>query len=138
MIRALCILILCFALPGGAVLAETPYGFLGNYGLNRIHVAEHDALRRQIRSCWNVPAQRKRENLEVHVRITTRTNGTVKKARIVGSALIQLDPYYRAVAQSARRALLGTPCNPLRLPQDGSVAGNSVTLTINLQDVFAN
>ena len=43
-------------------------------------------------------------------------DATVRGARVVDSARMNSDPYFRAAAESAMRALVHPDCIPLKLP----------------------
>ena len=45
-------------------------------------------------------------------------DATVRQARVVDAARMNSDPYYRAAAESALRALGHPDCIPLKLPLD--------------------
>lgn len=105
-------------------------------GHNEIVVAKNADLRDQFRECWNVPAMTQREDVNVHVIVELRPNRTVRKASIVDYAFSVTDPHRRAVAQSARHALLSARCNPLRVPDDVADNAERITLTFNPAEIF--
>jgi outer membrane biosynthesis protein TonB len=76
-----------------------------------------DEARRQIERCWNVPAGAKdAKDLMVEIHVLFNPDGTVREATIVDQARENTDTFYRAAAESARRAVL--LCQPLKLPPD--------------------
>ncbi len=79
-------------------------------------MTEKDFLRAQIEKCWNFdPGARDAGNLVVRVRILINADGTVTQSTFQGdSGRYASDPYYRAAADSARRAPLS--CSPLKAP----------------------
>lgn len=79
-------------------------------------MSEKDFLRAQIERCWNFdPGARGAGDLVIRVRIMIRPDGTVTRADLdVDSGRYASDPYYRAAADSARRAPLA--CSPLQIP----------------------
>ncbi len=86
-------------------------------------IAEIDALRvlirDQIQKCWNPPIGAvSAEDLLVRVFLRLDTTGRVREAHIVDSQRMAGDSFYRAAAESARRAALNDRCNPLELPID--------------------
>lgn len=111
---------------------KTPAGV----GHNEIVVAKNAGLRDQFRRCWNVPAMTQREDVSIHVIVELRPNGTVRSASVVDYAFSLADPHRRAVAQSARHALLSARCNPLRVPDDVAGADERITLTFNPAEIF--
>ena len=85
----------------------------------RLTVSEEDALRRQIGSCWNVPiGARNAEELVVQVLITVNPDRTVQSAKVVDQLRMAGDPFFRAAAEAAVRALRHPLCTPLALPPD--------------------
>ena len=78
------------------------------------------AVRQQLSPCWNIPAGAKdAEAMQVGIRIRLSPDGTLRGApAILDPNRLASDPYYRAVAESAVRALLNPECRPLRLPLD--------------------
>ncbi|MGY9006536.1 MAG: cell envelope integrity protein TolA, partial [Alphaproteobacteria bacterium] len=80
-------------------------------------ISEIDAIRRQVEKCWNVPAgAQNAENLVVSIRVWVNPDGTVAKATIIDASRMGSDPYFRAAAESARRAVLNDDCSPLPIP----------------------
>lgn len=99
-------------------------------------MSEIDAIRYQIQQCWSIPAgARDAKNLIVRIRVFLNTDGTLAKApEIVGSNQSN-DPFYRAAADSARRAVL--KCAPLKnLPVDKYSRWRELTLTFNPRDML--
>lgn len=73
---------------------------------------------RQVTPCWNVPAGTKdAHTIRVGVRIFLNPDGTLNgPPRIEDQARLNRDPAFRALAESALRALRNPRCSPLRLP----------------------
>jgi outer membrane biosynthesis protein TonB len=83
----------------------------------RLSASELDMLREQISRCWDVPAgARDDKNLVVEIRVVVSPDGNVERAMIVDQARAAADPFFRAAAESARRAFFNPECRPLRLP----------------------
>lgn len=98
----------------------------------RLTVSEKDALRRQIEKCWNVPiGARNPEELVVQVRIRVNRDRTVQDATIVNSARVASDSFFRAMAESARRAIMNPKCSPLKLPPDKYDQWSEITMTFD-------
>lgn len=99
-------------------------------------ISEKDAIRYQIQKCWSIPAgARDAENLIVRIKVFLNTDGSLSKApEIVGGNLTG-DPFYRAAAESARRAIL--KCAPLKnLPADKYSRWREITLTFNPREML--
>jgi hypothetical protein len=78
---------------------------------------EIDALMRQIGGCWTLPAGIEGiEDMVVRLRIQVRPDRNVQIVTIEDQARLNRDPTFRAVAESARRAV--DRCSPLNLPPD--------------------
>jgi outer membrane biosynthesis protein TonB len=102
------------ARPAG-ILSSQPQAPLGS----RLSASEIDMVREQISRCWNVPAgARDARDLIVEIRVVVNPDGNVQQATIVDQARDASDPFFRAAAESARRAFFNPECRPLRLPAD--------------------
>jgi hypothetical protein len=100
-------------LPTAGAWSSQPKAPLGR----RLTASEMDMVRAQISRCWNVPAgAREDPGLVIEIRVVVDPGGNVEQARIVDQARAAGDPFYRAVAESARRAFFNPGCRPLRLP----------------------
>jgi outer membrane biosynthesis protein TonB len=87
--------------------------------LGRLSASELDMVREQISRCWNVPAgARDARDLVVVIRVAVSPDGNVEAATIVDQGRAAGDPFFRAAAESARRAFFNPLCRPLRLPPD--------------------
>jgi hypothetical protein len=86
---------------------------------SQLSASEVDMIREQISRCWNIPAgARDAKDLVVEIRVVVEPDGTVQQATIVDQARLASDPFFRAAAESARRAFFNPECRPLRLPPD--------------------
>ena len=56
------------------------------------------------------------QNLVVEVHIDVNPDRTVQSAEVVDKARMATDPFFRAAAESALRALYNPRCTPLELP----------------------
>jgi hypothetical protein len=103
---------------------------------DKLTISQEDALRRQIEQCWNIPAGAKdAQNMIVEVRVEVNPDKTVRSAEIVPNGQMS-DPFYRAAAESARRAILNPKCNPLMLPDGREESWKTMTLRFNPKDVL--
>jgi outer membrane biosynthesis protein TonB len=86
---------------------------------SQLSASELDMIREQIARCWNIPAgARDARDLVVELRVEVGPDGMVQQATIVDQGRVAADPFFRAAAESARRALFNPLCRPLRLPPD--------------------
>lgn len=100
-----------------------------------------DLLRQQIERCWDVPAgARDAKDLVVEIKASVNRDGTVQQAAIVDSGRYASDPFFRAAADSAKRAVLNPQCtgpeNPLKLPPDQYEAWHNLDLFFNPKDLL--
>jgi hypothetical protein len=100
-------------------------------------ISEEDALRRQITSCWNVPVgARDIQNISVEVYIAVNPDRTLREAMVVDQARMARDTFYRAVAESALRALRNPRCSPLALPPEKYDQWREMIFNFNPRDMF--
>ncbi len=86
---------------------------------SRLTITEEDALRRQIEQCWNPPiGARDAQSLVVEVIIDVNPDRTVSNAEVVDKLRYASDPFFRAAADAAIRAVHNPRCNPLELAPD--------------------
>lgn len=89
----------------------------GGEGGEKVTMSEMDALKRQLASCWSIAAGAKNaEDLSVDIKIWVNPDATVRDAKIVDTGRLSSDPFFRAAAESALRAVLSPQCSPLKLP----------------------
>lgn len=105
----------------------------------RLTMSELDAVRAQIARCWNIPAgARDAENLVVEIWVAMLPDGRVSDARIVDRDRAGRDPFFRAAAESALRAVLNPQCSPLRLPPEKYEVWRTMTLAFNPKEMFGS
>ena len=98
---------------------------------------EEEALRAQLRQCWNVPAgARDAENLRVVINAVMNPDRTVVSADFDSQTVSRMnsDTFYRTAAEAARRALF--LCEPLALPQDKYQDWQRITFNFDPRDMF--
>lgn len=80
---------------------------------------EKDILRDQIADCWHVPkTATDPKKLIVKINVEVNRDRIIKSLVILDSARMESDPDFRAMANSARKALQNPDCRPLKLPPD--------------------
>lgn len=100
-------------------------------------LSEMDALKYQLAQCWNVPTgAMDAENLIVDVRIQVGPDRIVRAAEIVDQGRYNSDPFFRAAADSARRAVFNPRCTPLALPPDKYETWKDILIRFNPRDMF--
>jgi outer membrane biosynthesis protein TonB len=104
---------------------------------SQITASEVDLVRQQIARCWNVPAgARDAKDLVVEVRVAVDPDGTVRQATIVDQGRLGSDPFFRAAAESARRAFFNPLCRPLRLPPDKYAIWKDLVVDFSPKDIL--
>ena len=88
-------------------------------------------VRKQIIPCWNIPAGAKDvRDMKIALRIRLNRDGSIIGApQLIDSP--RTDPFYRAVAESARRALQNPQCQPLNLPRQQYEIWKSITFNFD-------
>lgn len=100
-----------------------------------LSASELDALRRQVASCWNVPAgARDANDLVVDVHVEMDPQGQVALAKVVGGN--QGHPYFKAGSESAVRALNNPRCKQLKIPPHRRAEMQSFTFRFNPKYMF--
>jgi hypothetical protein len=96
-----------------------------------------DMVREQISRCWNIPAgARDARDLVVEIRVIVQPDGNVQQAIIVDQARAAADPFFRAAAESARRAFFNPLCRPLHLPPDKFEIWKDMIVAFSPKDVL--
>jgi len=104
---------------------------------SQITASEVDLVREQIARCWNVPAgARDARDLVVEIRVVVEPDGNVRQATIVDQARLGSDPFFRAAAESARRAFFNPQCRPLHLPPDKYPIWKDLVVDFSPKDIL--
>jgi outer membrane biosynthesis protein TonB len=104
---------------------------------SRLSASEEDMVREQISRCWNVPAgARDAKDLVVEIRVVVGPDGNVRQATIVDQGRAASDPFYRAAAESARRAFFNPECRPLRLPPEKYAIWKDMVVDFSPKDIL--
>jgi len=104
---------------------------------SQITASEVDLVRQQIARCWNVPAgARDAKDLVVEIRVAVDPDGTVRQAMIVDQARLGGDQFFRAAAESARRAFFNPLCRPLHLPPDKYAIWKDLVVDFSPKDIL--
>ncbi len=103
----------------------------------QVTMTELDALRYQLSQCWNLPAGAQgAEDLRIEVRIKVNPDRTVQNAEIVDQGRYARDSFFRAGADSARRAVLSPQCSPLKLPEDKYDQWKTTVIVFDPKEMF--
>lgn len=102
-------------------------------------ISEIEAVRRQIERCWNLPAgARDAADLIVAIQVDMNLDGTPRSAVVTDPARMRTDPFYRAAAESALRAILNPQCHPFTLPREKYMQWKTMTLVFNPREMFGS
>ena len=102
----------------------------------QLTTSEIDLVKQQIQRCWNPPAgARQAHDLIVDISAEVGPDGRVLTAQITSTGRMS-DPFYRAAAESALRAVLNPSCSPLKLPPEKYAQWRNLSLTFNPKDLL--
>ena len=119
-------------MPPSAPPSSQPKAPLGS----QLTASEMDLVREQIARCWNVPAgARDAKDLVVEIRASVNPDGTVRQATIVDQGRMG-DPFFRAAAESARRAFFNPQCTPLKLPPEKYEIWKDLVVDFSPKDIL--
>jgi outer membrane biosynthesis protein TonB len=103
----------------------------------QLTASELDLIRQQIARCWNIPAgARDSRDLTVEIRVVVDRDGSVQRATIVDQARLGSDPFFRAAAESARRAFFNPQCRPLHLPAEKYAIWKDLVVDFSPKDIL--
>ncbi len=98
-----------------------------------ISMTELDMIKAQIYKNWNIPAGAKdASNLIIPIHVKLEPDGRVTLAEVVDTLRYNTDSFYRAAADSAKRAVLLS--NPLKAPPTKYEQWKDITLRFNPKD----
>jgi hypothetical protein len=101
----------------------------------QLSTSELDAIREQLRPCWLIPAgARDAADLKPTFRVAMRPDATVRTVTLLNSDRLS-DPFFRAAAEAARRALFNPQCSPLKLPPEKYDEWQTFTITFDPKDL---
>ena len=81
-----------------------------------LSITDIDKINKHIGDCWDTSIGASEVKGLIPLKISANTDGTINSVEIVDKALYAKDTFYRATADSARRAVLD--CSPLPIPQN--------------------
>jgi hypothetical protein len=103
---------------------------------DRLTLSELDALRRQIARCWTLPVGIEGlQNMVVQLRIQVGPDRSVQQVTIQDRARLERDASFRAVAESAKRAV--DRCSPLDLPVDKYALWRDIMMSFHPEDAVS-
>ena len=104
----------------------------------RIAAGLAQAINQQITPCWKIQAGAKdAANMSVAVNIRLNPDGSLGGVpKIEDTARLGRDPFFRAVAESALRALRDPACMPLRLPYENYDLWKAIIFTFDPKEAL--
>ena len=86
-----------------------------DYLRKQLSVSYVDAIRIKLRSCWNIdPGAKDIQNMKIVIKTTLAPDGNISDIDILNIDEYKSSPWFKVVAESARRALI--VCSPYNLP----------------------
>ncbi|MEC8200577.1 MAG: cell envelope integrity protein TolA, partial [Pseudomonadota bacterium] len=85
----------------------------------KLSISEIDAIKRQVERCWLVPAAigaKDVENMVVKIKMKLNPDGRLRESRIVDRFRLETNTTFKAVAESALRAVRNPRCSTFNLP----------------------
>ena len=102
---------------------------------DRLTISENDMLVRQVEQHWNVPiGARDIQNIVVQIHIDVNPDRSVQHAEIISNSGMSSNPYYRAVAESALRAVYAS--SPLELPEGKYEQWKGIDISFSAKDML--
>lgn len=99
-------------------------------------ITEIDALRQHIAKCWNPPIGAKEaENLRIEIKVRMNPDATPRVATISSRSNLS-DPFYRAAAESAQRAVNNPRCWPYPLSPETYNQWQDLILVFDPRDLL--
>ncbi len=95
------------------------------------------AVRQQLSHCWNLlPGARDADKLVVELRIKVFPDRTVQRVDITDTYRYKTDPFFRAAADNAVRAINNPACSPLNLPPDKYTLWKDIIFNFDPRGMF--
>ena len=101
-----------------------------------ISQTEIDKLKNHIGKCWGMSIGAGEVKTIIPLKISANADGTINSIEIVDNSLYTKDTFYRATADSARRAVLD--CSPLPIPKNKSEAFRNFILDFDTSFIYSN
>lgn len=102
-----------------------------------LSMSEMDALRQQLSQCWSVMAgAANADDLRVELDVTVNMDRTVASAQVVDQSKYNSNPFFRAAADSAMRAMRNPNCSPLNVPPDKYNTWHKMTIVFDPKEMF--
>jgi hypothetical protein len=102
-----------------------------------LSISEMDALRQQLSQCWSIMSgAANAEDQVVELAVQVNPDRTVLSARVVDQGKYNSNPFFRAAADSAMRAMRNPNCNPLNVPPDKYDQWKNMRIVFDPKEMF--
>lgn len=102
---------------------------------SKLSMSEIDAFRQQMSRCWTVPAgAANAQDLVIQISVNLNKDGTLARPPELMNSGRMFDPYFRAAAESAMRAI--RLCQPYKMPADKYDGWKDLELEFNPRDML--
>jgi outer membrane biosynthesis protein TonB len=102
-----------------------------------LSISEMDALRQQLSQCWSVMAgAANSEDLVVALKVVVNQDKTVASTKVVDDFKYSSNPFFRAAADSAMRAMRNPKCSPLHVPDGKYDQWHEMTIVFDPKEMF--
>lgn len=102
-----------------------------------LSISEMDALRQQLSTCWSVMSgAANAEDQVVELSVVVNQDRTVAEAKVVDQGKYHSNPFFRAAADSAMRALRNPNCTPLNVPVDKYDQWHEMRIVFDPKEMF--
>lgn len=102
-----------------------------------LSMSEMDALRQQLSQCWSIMSgAANAEDQVVELSVVVNMDRTVASAEIVDRYKYTSNPFFRAAADSAMRAMRNPNCSPLNVPPDKYDTWHKMRIVFDPKEMF--
>jgi hypothetical protein len=102
-----------------------------------LSMSEMDALRQQLSQCWSIMSgAANAEDQVVELSVVVNMDRTVASTEVVDRFKYSSNPFFRAAADSAMRAMRNPNCNPLNVPPDKYDTWHKMRIVFDPKEMF--
>ena len=102
----------------------------------QLSLTDIDRLKNHISKCWDMPIGASEVKTIIPLKISANADGTINSVDFDDSSLYAKNTFYRATADSARRAVLD--CSPLPIPKHKSELFRNLILDFDTSFIYNN
>jgi hypothetical protein len=99
-----------------------------------VTASEIEGVRNKIRPCWNTIGGGRDQNLIITLTVQMNQDGTPVKAELKDTGRYNNDPFFRAAADAAHRALMNPRCQPWPLSPEKYNSWRNITFNFDPRD----